>query len=324
MQTLREILRYIGVTDGNLEEGSMRCDANINVIIRDGNEEFRTPISEIKNMNSFKSIRDACRYEAERQIAEFVQKRAAGADLTFNPGYKNTMGWDEAKGETVVQRTKNSFIDYRFVVEPDLKPFYLSDEFLAAAKAKVGERPQEKRERFKAEYGLSDFDAVTLTSERALAEWFELAAKKAKEPKRVANWVVSEVLAVINEKNEPLPQALAALPVTPEALAELADSITAKAITGKQAKAVFAEMLKSGKAPAAIIEEKGLKRVADTAAISAIVDEVFAENPKAVSDFKKGKTNVEAWLTGQVMKKSRGQADPEAAASLVRERLASL
>lgn len=324
MQAVREILRYIGVTDGNLEEGSMRCDANINVIIRDGGEEFRTPISEIKNMNSFKSIRDACRYEAERQIAEFVEKREAGEDLTFNPGYKNTMGWDEDKGKTVVQRTKNSFIDYRFVVEPDLKPFYLSEEFIEAARQKVGERPQEKRDRFKAEYGLSDFDAATLTSERALAEWFELAAKKAREPKKAANWVVSEVLAAVNAMNMPIPQALAAIPVSPESLAELVDSISAKAITGKQAKEVFAEMLKNGKSAAEIIEEKGMRRVADTEAIRAIVDEVFAENPKAVADFRGGKTNVEAWLVGQVMKKSRGQADPEEAAALVHERLINL
>lgn len=321
MQTLREILRYIGVTDGNLEEGSMRCDANINVIIHDGGQEYRTPISEIKNMNSFKWIRDACRYEANRQIAEFVAKRDAGEDLSFNPGYKNTMGWDEAKGETVVQRTKNSFIDYRFVVEPDIKPFYLSDEFISAAKAKVGERPQEKRDRFKAEFGLSDFDATTLTTERELAEWFEKAAAKSTDPKKVANWVVSEVLAAVNEKNTTLSKALAELKVTPGSLAELVNCISSKTITSKQAKDVFTCMLETGKSPSAIIEEKGMKRVSDPAAIATVVDEVFAENPAAVADFRAGKTNVAAWLVGQVMKKSRGQADPDAAARLVREKL---
>ena len=321
MQTLREILRYIGVTDGNLEEGSMRCDANINVIIRDGGKEYRTPISEIKNMNSFKWIRDACRYEANRQIAEFVEKRAAGKDLSFDPGYKNTMGWDEAKGETVVQRTKNSFVDYRFVVEPDLKPFYLSEEFLASARNKVGERPQEKRDRFKAEFGLSDFDAATLTAERALAEWFEAAAAKSKEPKKTANWVVSEVLAAVNEKNTDTAAALASLAVTPESLAGLVNCISDKTITGKQAKEVFAEMLAGGESAEAIITRRGMKRVVDPTVIASIVDEVFAENPKAVEDFRGGKTNVEAWLVGQVMKKSRGQADPQEAASLVRRKL---
>lgn len=321
MQTLREILRYIGVTDGNLEEGSMRCDANINVIIRDGGQEYRTPISEIKNMNSFKWIRDACRYEANRQIAEFVAKRSAGEDLSFDPGYKNTMGWDEAKGETVVQRTKNSFIDYRFVVEPDIKPFYLSDEFISAARAKVGERPQEKRDRFKSEFGLSDFDATTLTSERELAEWFEAAAAKSSDPKKTANWVVSEVLAAVNEKNTALSKALSELKVTPGSLAELVNFVSSKTITSKQAKDVFSCMLETGKTPAAIIEEKGMKRVSDPAAIAAVVDEVFAENPGAVADFRGGKTNVAAWLVGQVMKKSRGQADPDAAARMVREKL---
>lgn len=321
MQTVREILRYIGVTDGNLEEGSMRCDANVNVVIRDGGEEFRTPISEIKNMNSFKWIRDACRYEVNRQIAEFVGKRSAGEDVSFNPGYKNTMGWDEAKGETVVQRTKNSFIDYRFVVEPDIKPFYLSDDFLSAATAKVGERPQEKRDRFKTEFGLSDFDATTLTSERELAEWFEAAAAKSEDPKKTANWVVSEILAVVNEMNAPLPKALQELKVSPDSLAELVNAVSSKVITSRQAKDVFACMLESGKSASAVIEEKGMKRVSDPAAIASLVAEVFSENASAVADYRAGKTNVAAWLVGQVMKKSRGQADPDAVAALVREKL---
>jgi aspartyl-tRNA(Asn)/glutamyl-tRNA(Gln) amidotransferase subunit B len=315
MQTIREILKYIGATDGNLEEGSMRCDANINLRVTENGKQFSTPISEIKNMNSFKAIRDACTYEIGRQLAEFRTDRQV-----FNQGFKVTMGWDESKGETVVQRTKNSFIDYRFVVEPDIRPFTLSDDFVETARAKVGERPAEKRERFKKDYGLSDFDVNTLTTDRDLAEWFETAARASKDPKKVANWVLAEVLAVVNDKRI----ALTDLKVTPAHIASLVDSIASGTITSKQAKDVFAEMLETGDLPAAIIKKHGMEQVSDTGEIEKIVDEVLAANPAALDDWKKGKTNVAGWLTGQVMKLSKGKANPATATALVQKRLADI
>jgi aspartyl-tRNA(Asn)/glutamyl-tRNA(Gln) amidotransferase subunit B len=315
MQTIREILKYIGATDGNLEEGSMRCDANINLRVIENGKEFRTPSSEIKNMNSFKAIRDACHYEVKRQLEEFRTDRQI-----FNQGFKVTMGWDEAKGETVVQRTKNSFIDYRFVVEPDIRPLNLSEDFVAAAHAKVGERPAEKRERFKKDYGLSDFDVNTLTTDRGLAEWFEKAAKASKDPKKAANWVLAEVLAVVNEKRI----ALADLKITPDHIAALVNEVVSGTITSKQAKDVFLEMLESGDMPAAIIKKHGMAVVSDTSAIEKIVDEVIAANPQALDDWRKGKTNVAGWLTGQVMKLSKGQANPATATALVQKKLAEL
>lgn len=315
MQTVREILRYIGATDGNLEEGSMRCDANINLKIIENGKEYRTPISEIKNMNSFKAIRDACTYEVGRQLKEFREDRQV-----FSQGFKVTMGWDEAKGQTVVQRTKNSFIDYRFVVEPDIKPFTLSDSFIETARAKVGERPAEKRERFKKEYGLSDFDVNTLTTDRALAEWFEQAAKSSKDPKKAANWVLAEVLAVLNDRNI----GLGDLKITPAHVAGLVNEVVAGAITSKQAKDVFGSMLETGDMPTAIIKKLGMAQVSDTSAIEKIVDEVIAANPSALEDWKKGKTNVAGWLTGQVMKMSKGQANPATATALVQKKLAQL
>lgn len=315
MQTIREILKYIGATDGNLEEGSMRCDANINLRVIENGKEFRTPISEIKNMNSFKAIRDACHYEVGRQLEEFRTDRQI-----FNQGFKVTMGWDEAKGETVVQRTKNSFIDYRFVVEPDIRPFTLSEEFVATAHSKVGERPSEKRERFKKEYGLSDFDVNTLTTDRTLAEWFEKAAKASKDPKKAANWVLAEVLAVVNDKRIEL----ADLKITPAHIAALVNEVVSGAITSKQAKDVFHEMLESGDMPAAIAKKHGMAVVSDTSAIEKIVDEVIAANPQALDDWRKGKTNVAGWLTGQVMKLSKGQANPATATALVQKKLAEL
>lgn len=315
MQTLREILRYIGATDGNLEEGSMRCDANINLRIMENGKEWRTPISEIKNMNSFKAIRDACSYEVRRQLQEFRTNRQ-----DYTSGFKVTMGWDEAAGETVVQRTKNSFTDYRFVVEPDIRPFTLGEEFMERARSKVGERPAEKRERFKKEYGLSDFDVNTLTTDRDLAEWFEEAAKKSSEPKKVANWVLAEVLAVLNDQGI----GLADLRITPSHIASLVDAVAKGSISSRQAKDVFAAMLETGEMPDAIIAARGMTQVSDSSVIEKIVDAVLAGNPAALEDFRKGKTNVVGWLTGQVMKQSKGQANPATASALVQKKLAEL
>jgi len=315
MQTVREILKFVGVTDGNLEEGAMRCDANINLKVFENGKEYRTPISEIKNMNSFRAVRDACAYEVQRQLEEFKTDRQE-----YTPDFKRTMGWDEPNGKTVIQRTKNSAIDYRFMREPDIPPLMLSQEYIDSVHKTVGELPAAKRERFKKEYGLSAFDVETLTGERSLAEWFEAAAVQTKDPKKVANWVLAEVLAVLNEKNIGLEQLL----LGPGHIAELVNALDAQAITSKQAKDVFTEMIKTGKHPQQIITERGMTQVSDAGAIEKLVDEVFAENPQAITDWKKGKTNVAGWLMGQVMKKSQGKANPNQTAELVQKKLAAL
>lgn len=315
MQTVREILKFIGVTDGNLEEGAMRCDANINLKIIENGKEYRTPISEIKNMNSFRTVRDACAYEVQRQLEEFKTDRQE-----YFPDFKRTMGWDEPSGKTVIQRTKNSAIDYRFMREPDLLPLLLSQEYIDSVHETVGELPAAKRARFKKEYGLSDFDVETLTTERSLAEWFEAAAVKTKDPKKTANWILAEVLAVLNNKHIGLEQ----LPIAPDHIAELVNALEAQTITSKQAKDVFAEMIENGKHPQDIIKEKGLTQVTDAGAIEKLVDAVFAANPQAIADWKKGKTNVAGWLMGQVMKKSHGKANPNQTTELVQQKLAAL
>ncbi|MDE6774488.1 MAG: Asp-tRNA(Asn)/Glu-tRNA(Gln) amidotransferase subunit GatB [Treponemataceae bacterium] len=315
MQTVQEILRYVKVTAGNLEEGNMRCDANINLNVWEDGKLWHTPISEIKNLNSFRAIREACSYEANRQLDEFINDRQE-----FNAGFKVTMGWDEAKGQTVVQRTKNSFVDYRFVVEPDIKPFTVGDEVIARARGRVGELPEAKRVRLKRDYGLSDFDVETLTATRELSLWFEEAARGAKDVKKVANWILAELLAVLNERNI----TIADVPITPAHITELVNAIADKKITSAQGKVVFAKMLDSGKLPALIIKEEGMETVSDAGAIGEIVDAVIAANPKAVADFKGGKTNVVGWLMGQVMKASKGTASPDLAARLVNERLRAL
>ncbi|UTD08348.1 Asp-tRNA(Asn)/Glu-tRNA(Gln) amidotransferase subunit GatB [Treponema denticola] len=313
MQTIREILKFIGVTDGNMEEGALRCDANVNLKIIDNGVEFRTPISEIKNMNSFKAVKDACTYEVSRQLEEYNSKDR----IAFKTGFKRTMGWDEPSGQTVVQRTKTIAEDYRFMPEPDLRALELSDKFIKEVSDSVGELPEAKRLRFKKEYHLSEFDVQTLTSEKELAEWFEGAAKKSSSPKKCANWILAEVLAVLNETNS----SLSDLKFGPEAIAELVNVIEEGKITSKQAKDVFAEMIACGKKPSAVIAEKGMEQVSDSSFIEKIVEEVFAENAEAVQDWKNGKTNVAGWLMGQVMKKSGGKANPKQAADLVNKRL---
>ena len=312
MQTVQEILRYVKVTKGNLEEGNMRCDANINLNVWENGTLYHTPISEIKNLNSFRAIKDACTYEVKRQLKEFETDRQP-----FNAGFKVTMGWDEAKGETVVQRTKNSFVDYRFVVEPDIKPFSVSEALIARAKEAVGELPEAKRVRFMKEYALSSFDAETLTATRELALWFEEAAKKSKSPKRTANLILTELLAVLNEKQETIDS----VSITPLHIAELADALESDKITSKQGKAVFEKMLATKKLPSEIIKEEGMEQVNDTGAIEKIVESALAANPQAVADFKNGKTNALGWLMGQVMKESHGKANPKQATEMLKERL---
>ena len=315
MQTVQEILRYVKVTNGNLEEGNMRCDANINLNIWEDGKLYHTPISEIKNLNSFKSIREACTYEAQRQLKEFQENRQE-----FVAGYKNTMNWDEEKGVTQIMRTKNSFVDYRFVVEPDIKPFSVSEELIANALKQVGELPEAKRQRYKKEYGMSDFDVETITSTKDLAMFFEAAATKSKNPKKAVNIILAELLAVLNEKKESIND----VEITPAHIAELADALEDGKITSKQGKEVFAEMMATNKMPSVIIKEKGMEVVSDVGEIDKIVQDVIAANPKAVEDFKGGKTNVVGWLMGQVMKLSHGKANPKQATEILNKYLSQL
>ena len=315
MQTVQEILRYVKVTNGNLEEGNMRCDANINLNVWEDGKLYHTPISEIKNLNSFKAIRDACTYEAQRQLKEFQEDRQE-----FNPGFKVTMGWNEVEGKTVVQRTKNSFVDYRFVVEPDIKPFSVSEELISAAKEKVGELPEPKRQRYKKQYGMTDFDVETITSTKDLAMFFEAAAKSSKNPKKAVNLILAELLAVLNEKKETIND----VKITPAHIADLADALEDGKITSKQGKEVFAEMMATNKMPSEIIKEKGMEVVSDSGAIDKIVQDVIAANPKAVEDYKSGKTNVVGWLMGQVMKMSQGKANPKQATEILNKYLSQM
>lgn len=315
MQSVQEILRYVAVTKGNLEEGNMRCDANINLNVWEDGKLYHTPISEIKNLNSFKAIREACHFEEKRQLEAFRKHHEV-----FIPGNKNTMGYDETKCETVPLRTKNSFVDYRFVVEPDIKPFTVSEEMIEEERKKVGELPEAKRTRFKEEYKLEEDEAATLTAERSLSLWFEKAAVKSKNAKKTASLILSEVLAVLNETGRKIDE----LSVTPENIAELSDALSSGKITSKQGKKVFQIMMATSASPLSIIEKEGMTSITSESEIARMVEKVFAENPEALASYKSGKTNVAAWLMGQVMKESHGKADGGVTRRLVNERLGKL
>ncbi len=317
MQTIREILTFIEVTDGNLEEGALRCDANVNVRILYKGQEHHTPISEIKNMNSYRMVRDACTYEVQRQLQEFWQKGPASKEEMQR---KRTMGWDPVEGVTLLQRTKHSLRDYRFMRDPDLPDLHLTPAYVQHLSYTVGELPAARRARFKLDLGLSAFAAQTLTGSRMLADWFEKAAHASKNARRVANWILSEVLAVVNEKNI----CIAELNLSPEAIAELMDAVEDQRITGKQAKDIFAQMLATGARAQDIISAQGLAQLSDEEEIATLVQTVFQEHPKALRDWQHGKTNVAAWLMGQVMKRSRGRAHPARVATLVHQALSQL
>lgn len=315
MQSVQEILRYVAVTKGNLEEGNMRCDANINLNVWEDGKLYRTPISEIKNLNSFKAIREACHFEERRQLEAFKKHREV-----FVPGNKNTMGYDEATGETVPLRTKNSFVDYRFVVEPDIKPFSVSEEMIEEERGKVGELPEAKRERFKKEYEIDEDEAATLTERRELSLWFEKAAAKSQNAKKSASLILSDVLAVLNETGKKIEE----ISITPENIAELSDALSSGKITSKQGKKVFRMMVETSASPLEIIKKEEMTSIIDEGEIEKLVEKVFDSNPEALSSYKAGKTNVAAWLMGQVMKESHGKADGKITRRLVNALLLKL
>ncbi len=312
VEGIREIMRYLEISDCNMEEGSLRCDANVNLRIHEGEKLFATPIVEIKNMNSFRAIRAALEFETDRQLAEWRSER-----LTLEAVGKSTRGFNDETGETVLQRTKEAASDYRYFPEPDLRPIEIGRELVEKLRSRVGELPAAKRERLKAQYGLSDFDAQTLVSSKAMSGYFEEAASGSRDPKKIANWILTEVRGVLNDRGIEI----TSFASPPEHLRELVDSIESGIISGKIAKDVFAEMAASGKRPSEIIRERGLSQIADEGELRRVVESVIAANEKSVTDYRAGRDHALKYLMGQVMKESRGRANPIAAARLLEERL---
>ncbi len=304
LSKIRMILRYLETCDGNMDEGSMRADVNISV--RKPGAPFGTR-AEIKNVNSIRAVQMAVEYEARRQV-----------DILESGGTidQETRLWDPAKLETRSMRSKEDAHDYRYFPDPDLLPLELADEQIGKIKASLPELPDQKKHRFMKDFGLSLYDASVLIAERTRADYYETVAKTG-DAKMAANWVINELLGILN-KNE---TAIEDSPITAKQLGGLIALIGDNTISGKIAKDVFAEMFKTGKDSAVIVEEKGLKQVTDVGAIEAIVDSVIAENPDNVAAYQGGKAQLFGFFVGQVLKKSGGKANPATVNELLKKKL---
>jgi len=311
---LRSILQYLGVSTGNMEEGSFRCDANIS--IRPENSPDPLAKVEVKNMNSFKAVYRALEYEAKRQ-----RKVAAEGKRLI----QETRGWVEERGQTVSQRSKEYAHDYRYFPEPDLPPLVLNRDWVEGIRSKLPELPEVRRNRFVAEYGLPLYDANLLTGSKAMADYFEACLKTetpqslplARRAKTVSNWLLDEVSRLLNATDTEISDSR----VSPGQLCQLLDLIQKGSISGTSAKLVFEEMFNTGRDAADIISQRGLSQISDTQVVREVVSQVIQANTQAVADYKAGKTQSLTFLLGQVMKATRGRANPKLVSELLREKL---
>lgn len=309
MEKMRAILQYVGISDCRMEEGSLRCDANVSVRPV-GQKELGTK-TEIKNINSFKGVERAIEYEAMRQ-AELLED---GGKVV-----QETRTWDEKEGVTKSMRTKEEANDYRYFPEPDLVPFTVSDEYIENIRKSLPELPDARKERYMKEFGLSSEDAVFMTNDKDTADYFEAAVAAGADPKACVNWLMGEFASQLSTAGIEIAKA----PVNAENLAALLKLISKGTISGKIAKKVFATMWKEGGNPEEIVKAQGLVQISDTAELSKLVDEVVGKNPKAVEDFKAGKKKAVGALVGQIMKATKGKANPRVINELLNKKLQSL
>lgn len=309
MEKMRAILQYVGISDCRMEEGSLRCDANVSVRPV-GQKELGTK-TEIKNINSFKGVERAIEYEAMRQ-AELLED---GGKVV-----QETRTWDEKEGVTKSMRTKEEANDYRYFPEPDLVPFTVSDEYIENIRKSLPELPDARKERYMKEFGLSSEDAVFMTNDKATADYFEAAVAAGADPKAAVNWLMGEFASQLSNDGIEIDKA----PVSAENLAALLKLISKGTISGKIAKKVFATMWKEGGNPDDIVKAQGLVQISDTTELSKLVDEVVGNNPKAVEDFKAGKKKAVGALVGQIMKATKGKANPRVINELLNKKLQSL
>jgi aspartyl-tRNA(Asn)/glutamyl-tRNA(Gln) amidotransferase subunit B len=306
LTALKAVLLYAEVSDGNMEEGSLRCDANVSVRLR-GTSELGTR-AEIKNLNSFRNVARAIEHEVARQVAILE----SGGRIV-----QETRLWNADKGETATMRSKEEAHDYRYFPEPDLPPLLVHEEWREEVRRSLPELPADKRRRFVAEHGLPDYDAGVLTLSRDVADYFEKVARESGSPKAASNWVMNEVLAKLKETGEPI----GACKVRPESLAAMIRLQAAGTISGKIAKDVFLKMWATGDEPLAIVEREGLLQVSDEGPIRAAIAEVMAQSPEQVATYRKGKTGTLGWFVGQVMKKTGGKANPALVNQLLKQAL---
>ena len=305
LRKLRSIVRYLGTCDGNMDEGSMRCDASVS-IRKVGETGFR-PRCEVKNVNSVKFVMQAIEAEAKRQL-EIYEKGES-----FE---QESRQFDPASGITKFMRKKEYAHEYRQFPEPDLPPLILTDEFIEEIKSQLVELPDEKKRRYISQMGLTAYDAMVICENKEVAEFFE-EASEGHDAKKVANWLMGDFFAMLNKKGVDINNS----PVSAKNLGKLVELISKDVISGKIAKDVFEIMAETGGDPEVIVEEKGLKQVTDTSQIEAIVDEIIANNPDNVASYKAGKNNLLGWFVGQVMKQSQGKANPGVVNKLLRDKL---
>lgn len=306
LEKLKAILEYTGVSDVKMEQGSLRCDANVSV--RPVGTTTLGTKTEIKNMNSFRAVQRAIEYEVERQIGVLQYGEKV---------IQETRGWDENRGITVSMRNKEN-PDYRCFIEHELTPIELTPEWIEEVREVIPELPDARRKRLVEEHGLPDYDAGIITSSLALAEFFDAALQKFPDAKTISNWVMGELLRLLNARNMELNEAK----ITPAGLAALLELIKKGAISNKMGKEVFEVMFEEGKDPEQIVKEKGLSQISDVGQLNQIIAEVIEKNPKSVADFQSGKEQAIGFLVGQVMKATKGQANPGAVNKMLREKLA--
>jgi aspartyl-tRNA(Asn)/glutamyl-tRNA(Gln) amidotransferase subunit B len=309
LSRLKQILEFLDVCDGNMEEGSLRCDANVSVRLK-GAKRFGTR-TELKNINSFRFVQKAIDFEIDRQI-----------DVIESGGriVQETRLWNSAEERTVSMRSKEEAHDYRYFPDPDLPLLVLDAEWLKTVEQSMSELPEARRNRFVSEYALSEYDAGVLTMTKALADYFEQAAKISGQPKPAANWIMGDLLRSYKEAGIDLKD-LSASPVTPKMLADMILLEKKGTISGKMAKTVMEEMIQSGKDPQVIVQEKGLVQISDSGEIEKIVKKVIDGNPQPVAQYKSGKTGTFGFLVGQVMKATQGRANPQAVNELLKSML---
>jgi len=308
LEKLKAIMQYCEVSDVKMEEGSLRCDANIS-LRPFGQKEFGTKI-ELKNMNSFRGVQRGLEYEEMRQ-----------AEVLANGGriVQETRRWDEAQGKTIPMRGKEEAHDYRYFPDPDLVDLYIDDEWKARVRASIPELPDARKARYMNEYGLPAYDAEVITSSKKLADLFEQSLAYTKDAKAVSNWIMGDLLGYLNANNLELDE----VKVTGQGLGEMIGLIEKGTISGKIAKTVFKEMLATGKSPQAIVEEKGLVQISDENLIRSVVEKVIEANPQSVADYRAGKEKALGFLVGQVMKETKGKANPALVNQLIIEKLKS-
>ncbi len=306
LEKLKAIIQYTGVSDVKMEEGSLRCDANIS-LRPEGQEEFGTK-TELKNMNTFKGVQRGLEYEVKRQ----TRVLKSGGEVV-----QETIRWNEEKGITVSMRSKEEAHDYRYFPDPDLVDMVIDEEWIERVKASLPELPDVRKARYVEQFGLTDYDADILTSSKALADFFEATLEYTKDAKSAANWIMGDLLRYLNEEGIELEESK----VTPKHLGEMLQMIEKGTISGKIGKTVFKEMLDAGKDAQTIVKEKGLVQITDEGEIANIVEAVIENNPQSVEDYRSGKQQAIGFLVGQVMKETKGKANPQLVNKLIIENL---